>query len=487
MGPYQEEIYNYFEEIEEKREKLARMKRNGSNKKDQESTYNAYTRQACNFVFPTINNKITGEKRPRPGQFKIKDYEANKIDEGKKVITKISLELEAYIKVTKDYINTTINFFKDLYRKDKEDNYTILDDLKTYKNIYNSSFSNFLEKEKKKSLLFNQLYECSPKMVTIIFNIFKSKGPILIYSNYVNMEGLQILKIYLHFFGFFDLDNDDKFDHTNLEKTCSNDFFRYVEYHGAIKKENREINKSLFNNKINKYGKIAKIMMISPAGAEGINLYNVRQVHILEPYWNEVRIEQVIGRAIRQCQHKDLPMEERRVDVFRYKMVRKNNKETSDEKMENISRRKNNLLISFIEAIKEVAIDCELFKAHNMMGTKYSCFQFNENTLFEPQVGPAYLNDIEMDKKMNNGSNSKDSIKLKIKVRKIFAVTKLTENTYSEAKPYWYYDKTHVVYDNDLNFPVGKIELDEFNNEKKLNNNILIIDKLINIPTFKIY
>jgi hypothetical protein len=31
--------------------------------------------------------------------------------------------------------------------------------------------------------------------------------------------------------------------------------------------------------------------------------------------------------------------------------------------MENISRKKNNLLISFIEAIKEVAVDCELFKS----------------------------------------------------------------------------------------------------------------------------
>ena len=96
--------------------------------------------------------------------------------------------------------------------------------------------------------------------------------------------------------------------------------------------------------KSNRYGKHCKIMMISPAGAEGINLNNVRQVHILEPYWNEVRIEQVIGRAVRQCHHRDLPMNERTVDVFRYKMVRKNEKETSDEIMEKISRRKNNLL-----------------------------------------------------------------------------------------------------------------------------------------------
>lgn len=43
------------------------------------------------------------------------------------------------------------------------------------------------------------LYMCSPKFVTCIFNIFKSKGPVLVYSNYVAMEGLQIFKIYLDF------------------------------------------------------------------------------------------------------------------------------------------------------------------------------------------------------------------------------------------------------------------------------------------------
>jgi SNF2 family DNA or RNA helicase len=91
--------------------------------------------------------------------------------------------------------------------------------------------------------------------------------------------------------------------------------------------------------KENKTGDLIKIILISPAGAEGINLRNCRQVHIIEPYWNEVRIEQVIGRAIRQCHHADLPLDQRTVDVFRYKMVRQNGKETSDEMMENISRK----------------------------------------------------------------------------------------------------------------------------------------------------
>ena len=50
----------------------------------------------------------------------------------------------------------------------------------------------------------------------------------------------------------------------------------------------------MFNDVKNKYGNIIKIMMISPAGAEGINLANVRQVHIMEPYWNEVELNKLL-------------------------------------------------------------------------------------------------------------------------------------------------------------------------------------------------
>ena len=34
--------------------------------------------------------------------------------------------------------------------------------------------------------------------------------------------------------------------------------------------------------------------MISPAGTEGINLRNTRQVHIMEPYWNEVVLNKLL-------------------------------------------------------------------------------------------------------------------------------------------------------------------------------------------------
>jgi hypothetical protein len=44
-------------------------------------------------------------------------------------------------------------------------------------------------------------------------------------------------------------------------------------------------------------------------------------VHILEPYWHPVRIEQVVGRARRICSHQDLPPALRTVNVFLYLMV----------------------------------------------------------------------------------------------------------------------------------------------------------------------
>ena len=121
------------------------------------------------------------------------------------------------------------------------------------------------------------------------------------------------------------------------------------------------------------------------------------------------------------------------------------------------------------------------------MGTKYRCFQFNEESLLENNVGPAYNEKIEYDQKINNGLNSKDSNIVKIKVRKINAVYKVDETLYSKSKNYFYYDKTNVVYDYDLNYPIGKLKLDEYNNPIKIDNETYLIDNIINIPEFKLY
>ena len=66
------------------------------------------------------------------------------------------------------------------------------------------------------------------------------------------------------------------------------------------------------------WGYQCQVLMTTQSGAEGISLKFVRQVHIMEPYWNNVRINQVIGRARRIKSHMELPLKDRNVKIFNY-------------------------------------------------------------------------------------------------------------------------------------------------------------------------
>jgi hypothetical protein len=130
--------------------------------------------------------------------------------------------------------------------------------------------------------------------------------------------------------------------------------------------------------------------MITQSGAEGISLSNVRQVHIMEPYWNKVRTDQVKGRAIRICSHADLPPEERVVDTFFYIMKfskaqlekglvnetfkNKDKRLTTDQTILKIAESKEHLNTSILNVMKASAIDCELNKKQN--GFTEACYWF---------------------------------------------------------------------------------------------------------------
>tara|TARA_A100001015_G_scaffold209994_1_gene235273 strand:- start:135 stop:506 length:372 start_codon:yes stop_codon:yes gene_type:complete len=122
-----------------------------------------------------------------------------------------------------------------------------------------------------------------------------------------------------------------------------------------------------------------------------------------------------------------------------------------------------------------------------MMGTKYKCFKFNEDSLFDKPAGPAYTENFEFDSKMDNGIYSLDSVIEKIKVLEIMAVKRLDENSYSEAEKYWFNEETGVVYDYSLDQPIGKVERDDNGNYVKLKGNVYVISILIDVPEFKLF
>jgi hypothetical protein len=69
-------------------------------------------------------------------------------------------------------------------------------------------------------------------------------------------------------------------------------------------------------NTSNKDGREIKVVLISKAGSEGLDFKWIRQVHVLEPWYNMNRIEQIIGRGVRNMSHCGIPFIERNVEIY---------------------------------------------------------------------------------------------------------------------------------------------------------------------------
>ncbi|NDE16026.1 hypothetical protein EBZ80_13955 [bacterium] len=65
-----------------------------------------------------------------------------------------------------------------------------------------------------------------------------------------------------------------------------------------------------------------RLLFLSKAGGEGLDLKGVRNVIILEPSWNTATEEQVIGRAVRFDSHAHLPEAQRHVSVYRLVLIK---------------------------------------------------------------------------------------------------------------------------------------------------------------------
>jgi hypothetical protein len=100
-------------------------------------------------------------------------------------------------------------------------------------------------------------------------------------------------------------------------------------------------------------------------------------------------------------------------------------------------------------------------------------------------VGPAYKQDYYYDLKLENGLGSNRSITKKIRVIKINAVIQNEDGSMGEKQQYWYSPDSGVVYDYELDFPVGKVILDSNGIPNKLDKDTYIISIGINIPMIK--
>ena len=128
-------------------------------------------------------------------------------------------------------------------------------------------------------------------------------------------------------------------------------------------------------------GEIIKVVLISQAGSEGLDFKGIRQVHILEPWYNVNRIEQIIGRAVRNFSHKDLSFFKRNVQIFLYGTILKNSEEESaDLYIYRNAEIKAIKIGKVTRLLKQIAVDCIInHDQTELISTNFDKIEDNRN------------------------------------------------------------------------------------------------------------
>ena len=239
------------------------------------------------------------------------------------------------------------------------------------------------------------LGDYSSKFAKIIKFITKSSGPVIIYSRYIR-GGILPFALALEQNGIqrYLSGNEQPLlnysfnkkkgggisepiyykNGTPLSKFKSVSKFKPMKY--AILFPDQEFVKTtpsriaeIINKKNNIYGSELKIILGTRVISEGIDFKNIRQIHIIDPWYNLSVNEQIAGRGIRNCSHVNLPKEERNVELYQYvsTLPKKLNKESVDIKNYRLSETKDKQIKKVERILKRTAFDCLLNKNANIL------------------------------------------------------------------------------------------------------------------------
>jgi len=250
----------------------------------------------------------------------------------------------------------------------------------SYTDSKTPSFKGNFEYKKGVPKVFNQneIGKYSSKIRAICQNIYNTKtnkvsdGIILIYSAFID-AGIIPVALALEEMGFTRYGKNTKplFKNpptpvvdvrTMKEPLDKRDFkpARYIMITGDTRiSPNNDFEMKGVTSDNNLNGEEIKVVLITQAGSEGLDFKALRQVHILDPWYNVNRIEQIIGRAVRNFSHKDLPFEKRNVEIFLHGTILENSKEEAvDLYVYRTSEIKAVKIGKVTRLLKQTSVDC---------------------------------------------------------------------------------------------------------------------------------
>jgi predicted NAD-dependent protein-ADP-ribosyltransferase YbiA (DUF1768 family) len=410
MSDYQFSLYEIERAIERKQEGRSRAPKQGGVYKEATSTYRIFSRAFCNFVFPL---KID---RPKPSDGSV----ASTIEEDGTPVLEDDIRAAAQVSVDGNIGTAAV-------AEDEEE----LADTNYQRRIEQALAE--LEENAAEYLSPEGLAMLSPKFKAVLEEIQKHpRSCQLLYSQFRTIEGIGVFRLILQANGFaeFKIGKNVMGEWVVLTPLSERKKPMFVLYTGTETADEKEIVRNAFNGVWDKtpkgvasvlrdlapnniYGQAIRLFMITASGAEGITTYNVRHVHLIEPYWHPVRTDQVIGRAMRICSHQALPPAERTVSVNLYLMTFTDKQRgeatkemlqsdkskvnpavivSSDEALNEISTIKSKVNSALLKAIKEAAIDCALY-ADALSGESLDCVAFPGATAKQLSYVPSIANE----------------------------------------------------------------------------------------------
>jgi superfamily II DNA or RNA helicase len=143
-----------------------------------------------------------------------------------------------------------------------------------------------------------------------------------------------------------------KFGVKALQKEFDREEIRYVTITGEQTKNQRTKANEMYNNDE------VRVIFITQAGREGINLLETRNLFLMDLPWNEATEEQIEGRVSRYGSHDRLPLSDRVVNIYYLVMVKPKGKfyrvPSADQMMLKIiddKREENEFFLSRLEAL----------------------------------------------------------------------------------------------------------------------------------------
>ena len=287
--------------------------------------------------------------------------------------------LNLYEKYEKDNNNKNISvydFLDGIFEGDVLDN-SILSEIIGEKGMQNicrinktgniKSYS-YISREKSDHIFSKEnIGKYSKKIETIVNRIQKSTGVVLVYSQYIH-SGCIPLTLTLESYGYTNYTDNTLLNTRYIDNSNKNNL-KYAMITGSV--NSKELNKimEIITSDENKNGEKIKVVIISDAGTEGLDFKFIRQVHIMDAWYNHNRNQQIIGRAIRYCSHSQLEFEKRNTEIYIYGTLLSNTlkNEAVDMYLYRHSENKSIEIGKITRLLKENSIDCLLTNDFNLM------------------------------------------------------------------------------------------------------------------------